>query len=85
MRPLGGAGAVIPEPRETGWREALGVESWAEALLSWALSDTRIHVVIPATGNPAHAAANARAGAKPPLAREQRDLVERLAGATVRG
>jgi diketogulonate reductase-like aldo/keto reductase len=78
MRPLGGAGAVIPEPRETGWREALGVESWAEALLRWALSDRRIHVVIPATANPAHAGANARAGLQPALGPEERRLVERL-------
>jgi diketogulonate reductase-like aldo/keto reductase len=80
MRPLGGAGAVIPEPREAGFREALGVETWAEALLRWSLSDGRVHVVIPATSSPAHAAANARAGLSPAFGPEERRLVERLSG-----
>ncbi len=83
MRPLGGSGqdrrrAVAPSPAELA---ELGCESWAEALLRWALADQRIDVVIPATSNPARAAANARAGSSPPLAPEQRSLVERLAGA----
>jgi diketogulonate reductase-like aldo/keto reductase len=78
MRPLGGAGAVIPEPRERGWREALAVESWAEALLRWALADERIHLVIPATANPAHASENARAGEGPRFGPEERAQVERL-------
>ena len=83
MRPLGGSGqdrrrAVAPSPAEL---EELGCESWAEALLRWALADERIDVVIPATSNPARAAANARAGSGPPLAPERRSLVERLAGA----
>ena len=80
MRPLGGAGAVIPEPRQGGWQEALTVESWAEALLRWALSDERIHVVIPATSSPAHATANARAGLEPAFGPDERRLVERLCG-----
>jgi aryl-alcohol dehydrogenase-like predicted oxidoreductase len=83
MRPLGGAGAVIPEPRQTGWEEELGVETWAEALLRWALADERIHVVIPATSSPSHAAANARAGTSPPFGGEQRRLVERLVHGTM--
>jgi aryl-alcohol dehydrogenase-like predicted oxidoreductase len=79
MRPLGGAGSTIPAPppREL---ELLGVESWSEALLRWALADPRAHVLIPATGDPGHAAANARAGALPPLEPDQRARVERLAG-----
>jgi diketogulonate reductase-like aldo/keto reductase len=80
MRPLGGAGAVIPEPREHGWRDRLGVQTWAEALLRWALADPRVHVVIPATSSPIHAAANAGAGtAAPFFGPEERRLVERLA------
>ena len=79
MRPLGGPGSPIPAPPE---RElaTLGVASWAEALLKWALSDRRIHAVIPATSNPAHAAANARAGSPPWLTPDERRLVERCAG-----
>jgi diketogulonate reductase-like aldo/keto reductase len=80
MRPLGGAGAVIPEPREAGWQDALGVETWAEALLRWSLSDERVHVVIPATSSPGHAEANARAGLNPVFGSEERRLVERLCG-----
>jgi aryl-alcohol dehydrogenase-like predicted oxidoreductase len=79
MRPLGGPDSRIPAPPE---RElaTLGVATWAEALLKWALSDTRIHAVIPATSNPAHAAANARAGSPPWLTPDERLLVERCAG-----
>jgi diketogulonate reductase-like aldo/keto reductase len=79
MRPLGGEGSTIPAP-PAHELEPLGVESWAEALLRWALADPRIHVVIPATSNPRHAAQNARAGEPRPLEPEQRRLIERLAG-----
>jgi aryl-alcohol dehydrogenase-like predicted oxidoreductase len=63
MRPLGsgGLGAGPPEPE----LRALGVASWAEAVLVWCLSDPRVSAVIPATRDPAHATANARAGEHP--------------------
>jgi diketogulonate reductase-like aldo/keto reductase len=76
MRPLGGNGALIPEPDD--WEDVapmLGVETWAQALLSWALADERVHVVIPATSNPEHARQNAGVVA---LDAEQRRLVETL-------
>jgi aryl-alcohol dehydrogenase-like predicted oxidoreductase len=76
MRPLGaghlGAGPPAAE------LEALGVESWAEAVLVWILSDPRVTVVIPATGDPAHARANARAGAHPGLEPDARQHVEEI-------
>lgn len=78
MRPLG-EGDLLPGPgpREL---EPLGGATWAQALLAWALSDPRVHVVIPATSSPAHARENAAAAALAPLSDDDRRLVERLAG-----
>jgi len=75
MRPLGsgGLGDVPPERLE-----GLGVETWAEAVLVWALSAPGITAVIPATGDPAHAAADARAGEHAGFDAEQRRRVEEL-------
>ena len=84
MRPLGGAGSrLVRAALSAGALEPLrpfGVETWAQALLKWALSDPRVDVVIPATSKPARAAENARAGEPPWLPEAERGLVERLAG-----
>jgi diketogulonate reductase-like aldo/keto reductase len=81
MRPLGGEGSVIrpPPERELEPLRELGIETWQQALLKWALSDERVDLVIPATRNPDHARQNARAGSPPWLGPEERALVERLA------
>jgi diketogulonate reductase-like aldo/keto reductase len=81
MRPLGGSGEDRRRRVELmdAQRSELGVESWAEALLKWALGDERIDSVIPATKSPDRARANARAGEGPRFTPEQRALVERLA------
>ncbi len=78
MRPLGGSGETRRRRVELTdeQRAELGVETWAQALLSWALADERIDVVIPATSKPERARENAKVVAFTP---EQRALVERLA------
>jgi aryl-alcohol dehydrogenase-like predicted oxidoreductase len=82
MRPLGGSGEDRRRRVQLtdAQRAELGVDSWPEALLAWALADERIDSVIPATSNPDRAGANARAGDGPRLSSEQRTLVEQLAG-----
>lgn len=80
MRPFA-QGALVRKSIDPQHLRALGVESWPQALLKWTLSDRRVHVAIPATSNPAHAASNARAGEGGWLDSEQRRLVERLATA----
>jgi len=78
MRPFA-EGGLFPGPPPSDL-EPLGVQSWAEALLKWIVSDPRVTCVIPATASPEHAAANARAGEGPWFDAEQRRLVETLAG-----
>jgi diketogulonate reductase-like aldo/keto reductase len=83
MRPLGAGTLARRDPggRALAPLAELGVETWAQALLKWALSDARVDVVIPATSDPEHANENAAAGSPPWLGPEERRLVERLAGA----
>jgi diketogulonate reductase-like aldo/keto reductase len=78
MRPLGEGALVRRSPPPEVLAE-LGVETWPQALLKWALSDERVDVIIPATRNPDHARANAAAGEPPWFDAEQRRLVERFA------
>jgi aryl-alcohol dehydrogenase-like predicted oxidoreductase len=76
MRPLGSGGLGAGPPAEE--LRALEVGTWAEAALVWSLSDERVTAVIPATANPAHAAANARAAAHPGFGPDERRHVESL-------
>ena len=81
MEPLG-SGRLVSRPPRARDLEPLrefGVETWAQALLKWALSDERVDVVIPATRRPERARENAAAGKPPWLGVEERRLVERLA------
>ena len=79
MRPLA-EGALVRRRVDPKALEELGVETWPQALLKWALSDERVDVVIPATSKPERTAENARAGEPPWFTPEQRELVEELAG-----
>ena len=78
MRPLG-EGSLLPGP-DPALLEPLGVETWAQALIKWALSDARVTAVIPATTSPEHARENAAAGSPPWFGPDERRLVEQLAG-----
>lgn len=78
MRPLGEGALLRRSPPADVLRE-LGVETWPQALLKWALSDERVDLVIPATRNAEHARANGAAGEPPWFDAEQRRLVERFA------
>jgi aryl-alcohol dehydrogenase-like predicted oxidoreductase len=83
MRPLGGSGGLgraVGLGRGPSREElaTLGVETWAEAVLVWSLSDPRVTAVIPATSDPGHARANARAGEHPGFGPDERRLVEEL-------
>lgn len=80
MRPLG-EGSLVRRSPPPEVLAALGVASWPQALLKWALSDDRVDLVIPATRDPEHARENAAAGVPPWFDAEQRRLVERFAAA----
>jgi aryl-alcohol dehydrogenase-like predicted oxidoreductase len=81
MRPFG-EGSLTRRPPPAAELEPLrpfGVETWAQALLKWVLSDDRIDVTIPATTRPERLSENAAAGKPPWFGPDERALVERLA------
>jgi diketogulonate reductase-like aldo/keto reductase len=84
MRPFGGTGAPLlrrsPHPSELEALRDFGVETWAQALLKWVLSDPRVDLVIPATSRPERVTENAGAGSPPWFGAEERAYVEHLAG-----
>jgi diketogulonate reductase-like aldo/keto reductase len=82
MRPFGEGELLAREPDsdELGSLGDFGVETWAQALLKWVLSDPRVDVVVAGTRNPLHAAQNGLAGSPPWFGPDERGLVERLAG-----
>jgi aryl-alcohol dehydrogenase-like predicted oxidoreductase len=77
MRPFA-EGALTRKPPGVCDLKPLGVETWAQALLKWVLSDPRCTCAIPATSRPGRASENARAGEPPWLDPDQRDYVSRL-------
>lgn len=81
MRPLG-EGALVrqsPSKSELAPLAQFGVTTWAQALLKWILSNERVHCVLPATSQCAHARENAAAGDPPFFDGDMRDYVARLA------
>jgi diketogulonate reductase-like aldo/keto reductase len=78
MRPFG-EGTLLRRPFPPELRSA-GLDTWAEALLRWTLSDPRVATALPATGSVEHARANAAVGSGPWLHPDIRELVARLVG-----
>ena len=83
MRPFGGTGAPLlrraPPDDDLAPLAEFGIETWAQALLKWILSDPRVDLVIPATSRPARATENAAAGSPPWFGPDERTYVEQLA------
>jgi aryl-alcohol dehydrogenase-like predicted oxidoreductase len=77
MRPLG-EGALVRKsasPELLAPLAPFGVETWAQALLKFILSDPRVSCAIPATSRPERMAENARAGEPPWFGVEERQYV----------
>ncbi len=80
MVPLGSGRLLRNAPPEKDLEplREFGVETWAQALLKFVLSDRRVSCAIPATSSPARARENARAGDPPFFGDEEREYVRRL-------
>jgi aryl-alcohol dehydrogenase-like predicted oxidoreductase len=81
MVPLGSGRLVrkAPSPQELEPLRPFGVETWAQALLKFVLSDRRVSCAIPATSSPERMRENAKAGEPPWFGEEEREYVARLA------
>jgi aryl-alcohol dehydrogenase-like predicted oxidoreductase len=81
MVPLGSGRLVrrSPSQRDLEPLREFGVETWAQALLKFVLSDRRVSSAIPATSSPERMRENARAGEPPWFDEEERRYVAELA------
>jgi aryl-alcohol dehydrogenase-like predicted oxidoreductase len=81
MVPLGSRRLVrsAPSPQELEPLREFGVETWAQALLKFVLSDRRVSCAIPATSIPDRMRENARAGEPPWFDDEERGYIAALA------
>jgi aryl-alcohol dehydrogenase-like predicted oxidoreductase len=81
MVPLGSGRLVrnVPPRSQLEPLREFGVETWAQALLKFVLSDRRVSCAIPATSSPQRMRENARAGEPPWFGDEEREYVARLA------
>jgi aryl-alcohol dehydrogenase-like predicted oxidoreductase len=79
---MGSEGSLVrrsPRPEQLEPLRRFGARTWAQALLKWILSDTRVHAVIPATSDPGRIRENAEAGEPPWFDSEACEYVARLA------
>jgi len=81
MVPLGSGRLVrnAPPGSELEPLKEFGVETWAQALLKFVLSDRRVSCAIPATSSPDRMRENARAGEPPWFGEEEVEYVAHLA------
>lgn len=81
MVPLGSGRLVrnAPSDKDLEPLKEFGIETWAQALLKFVLSDERVSCAIPATSKPERALENARAGDPPFFGEEEREYVASLA------
>jgi aryl-alcohol dehydrogenase-like predicted oxidoreductase len=81
MRPFAEGSLMRRSPTQEALEplKPFGVNTWAQALIKWILSDPRCHVTIPATSQPQRICENATAGNPPWFGPEERELVVRLA------
>ncbi len=81
MQPLGVGALAQRAPSAEALKplERFGVRTWAQALLKWILSDTRVHCAIPATRSVDHMQENAAAGDPPWFDAAARGYVSELA------
>jgi aryl-alcohol dehydrogenase-like predicted oxidoreductase len=81
MVPLGSGRLVRRSPPESELEplREFGVETWAQALLKFVLSDQRVSCAIPATSSPNRMRENARAGEPTWFGDEERAYVADLA------
>lgn len=80
MMPLG-SGRLLdrgPGAEELAPLAEFGVQTWAQVLLKWAISDSRVHVAIPATSSADHMRENAGAGSPPFFTGDARTYVRQL-------
>ena len=83
MRPPG-EGQLVRRPPGPAALEPLppsGVATWAQALITWGLSDPRVHLSLAATAQPGRAADNAAAGSPPWFGPDERAPIQHLATA----
>ena len=62
------------------WAQEVGVTSWAQMFLKFALSHDAVTAVIPATGKPDRQSDNLKAGYPPMLSEKQKAEIVRIVG-----